>query len=181
MLECRGRPHERERPEVPPTHTHTVRLTLHAHITLDVSHTVWLVGVCCRGPRPPHIQTHRRSTARLDKHGGEQGDGGGFTKKAGSCGGGQRKLAVPAWQSSCELLRRAKASFRLRSARLPRAPASAPLSARRTPLWFRVGPCPPWLLSLSGRLAPPSRPLGLTRQTRRQIQVWKQPSRWSTR
>ena len=29
-----------------PTHTHTVRLTLHAHITLDVSHTVWLVGVC---------------------------------------------------------------------------------------------------------------------------------------
>ena len=163
-----------------PTHTHTVRLTLHAHITLDVSHTVWLVGVCCRGPRPPHIQTHRRSSARLDKHGGEQGDGGGFTKKAGSCGGGQRKLAVPAWQSSCEL-RRAKASFRLRSARLPRAPASAPLSARRTPLWFRVGPCPPWLLSLSGRLAPPSRPLGLTRQTRRQIQVWKQPSRWSTR
>ena len=57
----------------------------------------------------------------------------------------------------------------------PRASTTATLSARRTPLWFRVGPCLPWLLSLSGRLAPPSRPLVLTRQPRRQIQVWKQP------
>jgi len=131
-----------------PTHTHTVRLTLHAHITLDVSHTVWLVGVCCRGPRPPHIQTHRRSMARLDKHGGEQGDGGGFTKKAGSCGGGRRKLAVPAWQ---KLLRAAKGQSVV-SASLCALTASACLGAAL---------CPPHPSLVSGRALPALAPISL--------------------
>ena len=164
MLECRGRPHERERPEVPPyTHVHTRRclphtvaprarantrthfarrsphtvapcVCAHAHITHDVRHSAWLSSVCRPGTSSPHIQTHRRGMMRLDKLGGEQGDGGGFTKESGLLRWrtADARGARPA--IACRELRRCDASFRLRSARLPRAPAVAPLRQRRRAL-----------------------------------------------
>ena len=176
MLECRGRPHERERPEVPYTRTHTLRLTLHAHITHDVSHIVWLVSVRCWGPRPPHIQTHRRSTARLDKHGGEQGDGGGFTKKTAGSGGGLRrpKECPSAFSRKARWL---GASFWLRRF-APRAYQERLLGGRSLPAAPLFG-CGSGFARLGSYLSRGASPrpaaLGVTRQPRRQIQVWKQP------
>ena len=71
---------------------------------------------------------------RLDKLGGEQGDGGGFTKESGLLRWrtADARGARPA--IACRELRRCDASFRLRSARLPRAPAVAPLRQRRRAL-----------------------------------------------
>ena len=134
----------------PYTRTHTARLTHHARCEPQA---------CASGDRVPLTYRHTGAAWRALTN---------MEENKGMVVGSQRRRRALA--ADCDVQDSARQLFAsarwlgtpfrspFRSARLPGASAWRTLSARRAPLWLRVGLCPPWFLSLSGRLAPPSRP-----------------------